>query len=45
MKHDGENMDRPSVMAQSEYETIHQENQAFTGDDHHDEDVCHNQSV
>jgi hypothetical protein len=45
MNHDGENVDRPSVLAQSECMTLQQENHAYTGDDHHDEDVSRNQSI
>jgi hypothetical protein len=45
VNHNGENMDHPSVSAQSEYETLQQENHAYTGYDHHDEDVGHNQNV
>jgi hypothetical protein len=45
MNHDGENVDRPTVLAQSECNTLQQENYAYTGNDHHDEDVGRNQSV
>jgi hypothetical protein len=45
MNHDGENMDHPSVSAQGECETLQQENQAYAGNDHHDEDVGHNQNI
>jgi hypothetical protein len=40
--HAGENVDRPSVWAQSECDTLQQENQAYTGNNHHDEDMGHN---
>jgi hypothetical protein len=43
--HDGKNVDRPSVSAQNGYETLLQENQAYAGNDHNDEDVGHNQSI
>jgi hypothetical protein len=42
--HDGENMDHPSVWAQSGCKTLKQENQAYVGNDHHDKDVGYNQS-
>jgi hypothetical protein len=45
VNHDGENVDRPSVWAQRESKTLQQENHAYVGNDHHDEDVGHNQSV
>jgi hypothetical protein len=45
MNHDEENVDRPSVSAQSECETLQQKKQAYTGNNHHDEDVGSNQSV
>jgi hypothetical protein len=45
VNHDGENVDHPSVSAQSECETLQQEKQAYTGNEHHDEDVDRNQSV
>jgi hypothetical protein len=45
VNHDGENVDRPSVSAQSECTTLQQENQAYVGNDHHDEDMGRNQSV
>jgi hypothetical protein len=45
MNHDGENMGHPSVSTQSGERTLHRENQAYAGNDHHDEDVGHNQSV
>jgi hypothetical protein len=45
MNHDGENMDHPSVLAQSECKTLQQENRVYTGDGHHDDNVGHNQSV
>jgi hypothetical protein len=38
-------MDRASVLAQSECKTLQQENRAYAGDDHHDENIGHNQSV
>jgi hypothetical protein len=37
--HDGENVDHPSVWAQSECKTVQQENHAYAENDHHDEDV------
>jgi hypothetical protein len=39
--HDGGNMDHPSVSAQNGCETLVQENRAYAGYDHHDEDMCH----
>jgi hypothetical protein len=45
VNHDGENVDYPSVSAQSECETLQQEKQAYVGNDHHDKGVGHNQSV
>jgi hypothetical protein len=45
MNHDGENVDRPSVSAQNGCETLLQENQAYTKNNHHDEDVGRIQSV
>jgi hypothetical protein len=45
MNHNGENMDHPSVSAQSGCRTLQQENQVYVGNDHHDEDVSRNQSV
>jgi hypothetical protein len=45
VNHVGKNVDHPSVLAQSECRTLQQENQAYVGNDHHDEDVGHNQSV
>jgi hypothetical protein len=45
MNHDGESVDRPSVSAQSGGRTLQQENQAYTRNDYHDEDMGHNQSV
>jgi hypothetical protein len=45
MNHDRENVDRPSVLAKSEYKTLQQGNHAYAGNDHHDENVGHNQSV
>jgi hypothetical protein len=45
MNHDGENVDHSSVLAQSECKTLQQENHAYTGDNHHDENVGHNQSI
>jgi hypothetical protein len=41
---DGENVDHPSVWAPSEC-TFQQKNQTYVKNDHHDEDVGHNQSV
>jgi hypothetical protein len=40
-----ENVDRLSVLTQSECKILQQENCAYAGDDHHDEDMGHNQSV
>jgi hypothetical protein len=45
MTHDGKNVDRPSVSAQSGGRTLHQENQAYVRNDHHDKDVSRNQGV
>jgi hypothetical protein len=45
VNHDGKNVDRPNVLAQSECENLQQKNQIYTGNDHHDEDVGRNQSV
>jgi hypothetical protein len=44
VNHDGENVDRPSVLAQNECKTLQQENRAYAGDDPHEEDVGRNQS-
>jgi hypothetical protein len=43
--YDEENVDRPSVSTQNGCETLLQENHAYAGNDHHDEDRSHNQSV
>jgi hypothetical protein len=40
VNHDGESVDRPSVSAQSGKMTLQRENQAYTGNSHHDEDVA-----
>jgi hypothetical protein len=45
MNHDGENVDRTGVWAQSECKTLQQKNRAHAGNDHHDKDVGCNQSV
>jgi hypothetical protein len=45
VNNDGENVDHPSVLAQSECKILQQENRAYARDDHHDENVGHNQSV
>jgi hypothetical protein len=45
VNHDRENVDHPSVSAQSGCRTLQQKNQAYARNDHHDEDVSHNQSV
>jgi hypothetical protein len=45
VNYNGENVDHPSVWAQSGCRTLQLENQVYTGNDHHDEDVGHNQSV
>jgi hypothetical protein len=45
VNHDEESVDRPNDLAQSGGMALQQENQAYTGSDHHDEDVGHNQSV
>jgi hypothetical protein len=45
MNHDGKNVDRLSGLAQSKCKTLQQKNHAYAGDDHHDENVGHNQSV
>jgi hypothetical protein len=39
VNHDGENVDRPDVSAQSECEPLQQGNQAYAGNNHHVEDV------
>jgi hypothetical protein len=39
VNHDRENMDRPVVSAHSGCKTLQQENYAYVGNDHHDEDV------
>jgi hypothetical protein len=44
VNHDEENVDHPSVLSQSKYKTLQQENHTYVGDDHHDENVGHNQS-
>jgi hypothetical protein len=38
-------VDRPSALAQSGERIFQWENQAYVGNDHHDEDVGRNQSV
>jgi hypothetical protein len=38
-------VDHPSVSAQSGCMNLLQENQAYMGNDHHDEDVGRNQSI
>jgi hypothetical protein len=43
--HDVENVDRPSVSAQSGCRTLKQKNQAYVRNDHHDEDMGCNQSI
>jgi hypothetical protein len=45
VNHDGKNVDRLSVSAQSECVALQQEKQAYAGNDHHDEDVGHNQNI
>jgi hypothetical protein len=45
VNHDGKSVDRPSVSAQSGEKTLKWENQAYAGNDHHDEDVGRIQSV
>jgi hypothetical protein len=45
MIHDGKNVDHPSVLAQSDCKTLQQENRAYAGDDHHDDNVGRNQSI
>jgi hypothetical protein len=45
MNHDRENMDRLDVSAQSGCKTLQQKNQAYAGNDHHDEDVGHIQNI
>jgi hypothetical protein len=40
-----ENVDCPSVGPQSECKTLQQENHAYVGNDHHNEDVGHNQGI
>jgi hypothetical protein len=42
VNNDRENVNRLSVWAQSEYKSIQQENWAYTGNDHYDEDVSRN---
>jgi hypothetical protein len=45
VNHDGESVDRPSVSTQSGEGTLQRKNQAYVGNDYHDEDVGHNQSI
>jgi hypothetical protein len=45
VNHNGENVDLPSVSAQSGCRTLQQDKHAYAGNDHHDEDVGHNQRV
>jgi hypothetical protein len=45
VNHNEESVDRPSVSAQSGGRILQRENQAYAGNDYHDEDVGHNQSV
>jgi hypothetical protein len=45
VNHDGESVDRPSVSTQSGGRTLQRKNQAYVGNDHHVEDVGHNQSI
>jgi hypothetical protein len=39
VNHDGKNVNHPDDLAQNECETLQQKNQAYMGNDHHDEDV------
>jgi hypothetical protein len=45
VNHDGGNVDRLDVWSQSECVKLLQENQAYAGNDHHDEDVGRIQGV
>jgi hypothetical protein len=45
VNHDGESVNRPSVLAQSGGRALQWKNQAYAGNGHHDEDVGHNQSI
>jgi hypothetical protein len=45
VNHDRESVDCPSVSAQSGERTLQWENQAYTGNGHHNEDVGRNESV
>jgi hypothetical protein len=45
VNHDEENMNHPSVLAQSECNTFQQKNRAYARDDHHDENVGCKQRV
>jgi hypothetical protein len=45
VNHDVENVDHPSVSAQSGCTILQQENQAYVRNNHHDEDVSRNQSA
>jgi hypothetical protein len=45
VNHDRENVDHPSVSTQSGCMALQQENQVYVENDHHDEDVGHNQSI
>jgi hypothetical protein len=45
VSHNGESVDRPSVLTQSEGRTLQWENQTYAENGHHDEDVDRNQSV
>jgi hypothetical protein len=45
VNHDGESVDHPSVSTQSGEKILQWENQTYTENGHHDEDVGYNQSV
>jgi hypothetical protein len=45
MNHDWKNVHRLGVSAQGECDKLQQKNQAYAGNDHHDEDVGRIQSV
>jgi hypothetical protein len=45
MNHDGESVERPSALTQSGERTLQRENQAYVGNDHHDEGMGRNQSI
>jgi hypothetical protein len=45
MNHDGESVDRPSVLTHSGERTLQRKNQAYARNGHHDEDVGRNQNI